>query len=480
MSTWERRRIQLGLISQAERGYNGGAMAQAHASVRSTRGLPPGPRGLNLLRHSLTFGRDWSGFLTRCAQQYGDVIFFRFLNVPICLVVHPDGIEQILVRNSGNFLKSRDYRALKPVVGNGLLTSEGEFWQEQRKQIQPAFRHENIITYARIMTDTAAAMLAGWKDGETRDINEEMMSATLDIVAKSLFGSDVSGEARGVGQAVTVVMEQFIGQANMAFVLPDKIPIPQSARLRRSMKHLDEVVYGIIRKRHAAPKHTGDLLGALLEAQDERGSRMTDGQLRDEIMTLFLAGHDTTANALSWTWYLLAQNPGKDEALFAELGAVLGSRAPTAADLPRLRYTEMVIKESMRLYPPAWGVGRRAIRDFELDGYRIPAGTNFFLLQWVTQRDARFFPEPERFEPERWRDDPIRSGRLPRFAYFPFGGGPRVCVGAGFAMMEATLLLATIAHRFRLTLKPGQAIEPLFSVTLRPKRGMRMVLHDRA
>jgi cytochrome P450 len=455
-------------------------MARAHAAVRLKPGLPPGPRGLNLLRHSLTFGQDWSGFLTRCARQYGDVIFFRFLNVPICLVVHPDGIEQVLVKHSANFLKSRDYRALKPVLGNGLLTSEGEFWQAQRKLIQPAFRHENIITYARIITDSAAAMLARWRSGETRDINEEMMSATLDIVAKSLFGSDISGETRGVSQAMAVVMDQFIGQANLAFVLPEKIPIPKSARLRRSVKHLDEVVYRLIRARRAAPKHTGDLLGALLEAQDERGSGMTDEQLRDEIMTLFLAGHDTTANALSWTWYLLSQNPEKEAALFTELRSVLGSRAPTAADLARLPYTEMVIKESMRLYPPAWGVGRRAIRDYELDGYRIPAGTNFFLLQWITQRDARFFPDPERFEPERWRDDPIRTGKLPRFAYFPFGGGPRVCVGAGFAMMEATLLLATIAQRFRLTLVPGQKIEPLFSVTLRPKYGMRMVLHERA
>jgi cytochrome P450 len=454
-------------------------MAQAPIAVRPARRLPPGPRGLNLLRHSLTFGHDWSGFLTRCARQYGDVIFFRFLNVPICLVAHPDGIEQVLVRNHANFLKSRDYRALKPVLGNGLLTSEGEFWQAQRKLIQPAFRHENIVTYARIITDSAAAMLAGWRDGETRDVHEEFMSATLDIVAKSLFGSDVSGEARGVGQAVAVVMEQFIGQANMAFVLPDRIPIPKSARLRRSMKHLDNVVYRLVRARRQAAHHDTDLLGTLLETQDECGSGMTDVQLRDEIMTLFLAGHDTTANALTWTWYLLAKNPEKEEALFAELRDVLGNRAPTAADLPRLPYTEMVVKESMRLYPPAWGVGRRAIGDFEIDGYTIPAGTNFFLLQWVTQRDPRFFLDPERFDPERWRNDPIRTGKLPRFAYFPFGGGPRVCIGAAFAMMEATLLLAAIAQRFRLTLAPGQTIEPLFSVTLRPKNGLRMQLHAR-
>jgi cytochrome P450 len=458
-------------------------MAHAHTAIQPRRRLPPGPRGLKLLRNSLTLGNDWSGFLTRCARQYGDVIFFRFLNVPVCLVVHPDAIEQILVKNQANFLKSRDYRALRPILGNGLLTSEGEFWQAQRKLIQPAFRHENIITYAQVMTQSAAAMLAGWKPGETRDVHADMMTLTLDIVAKSLFGSDVSEDARGVAHTMTIVMELFTAQANWAFVLPDRIPIPKSKRLRRSIKHLNDVVYKLIRDRRKAPGHHAtagsDLLSNLLAVRDEGGGRMTDEQLRDEIMTLFLAGHDTTANTLTWTWLLLAQNPEVDAALASELRDVLGNRAPAPADLPRLPYTEMVIKESMRLYPPAWGVGRRAIHDFELDGYRIPARTNFFLLQWVTQRDARFFPNPERFDPERWRSDPIRSGKIPRFAYFPFGGGPRVCVGAGFAMMEATLLLATIAQRFRFTLAPNQSIEPLFSVTLRPKNGLRMHLHPR-
>jgi len=203
---------------------------------------------------------------------------------------------------------------------------------------------------------------------------------------------------------------------------------------------------------------------------------MSDEQLRDEVMTLFLAGHETTANSLTWTLLLLAQNPEKEAALAAELRAVLQGRPPAVNDLPRLPYTEMVVKEAMRLYPPAWGIGRRALEEFELDGYRIPAGTNLFLLQWITHRDARFFPEPERFQPERWRDDPTRSGKLPRFAYFPFGGGPRVCVGAGFAMMEATLLLAAFAQRFRFELLPGQDLQPLYSVTLRPKQGLKMVL----
>jgi cytochrome P450 len=239
------------------------------------------------------------------------------------------------------------------------------------------------------------------------------------------------------------------------------------------------VIHEIIRNRRAHRSATQDLLESLLDMQDESGSGMSDEQLRDEVMTLFLAGHETTANALSWSLYLLSQNPEKEEALHSEIRSVLNGRPPAAADLPRLPYTEMVVKEAMRLYPPAWGIGRRAIHDFELGGYFIPAGTNVFLLQWITQRDARFFPEPERFEPERWREDPTRNGKLPRFAYFPFGGGPRVCVGAGFAMMEATLLLATIAQRFRLTLAREPRVEPLFSVTLRPKHGIRMVLHRR-
>ncbi len=460
------------------------AQAQTQVALRPARRLPPGPRGLNLLRQSFTLGQDWSGFLSRCARQYGDVIFFRLFNVPVCLVVHPDGIEQVLVKSNANFLKARDYRALRPILGNGLLTSEGEFWQAQRKLIQPAFRHENIVTYAQIMTQAAAAMLAGWKPGETGDVHADMMTLTLEIVAKSLFGSDVSEHTRGVGDAMSVVMELFTSQANWAFVLPDRIPIPKNKRLRQAIKHLDDVVYKLIRSRRKSPAGNGgtagsDLLSNLLAMKDEGGGRMTDEQLRDEIMTLFLAGHDTTANALTWTWYLLAQNPEADTALGAELSEVLGNRAPTTADLPRLPYTEMVVKESMRLYPPAWGVGRRAIHDFELDGYTIPAKTNLFLLQWVTQRDARFFPDPERFDPERWRTDPIRTGKIPRFAYFPFGGGPRVCVGAGFAMMETTLLLATIAQRFRLTLAPNQSVEPLFSVTLRPKNAVRMQLHAR-
>ena len=452
----------------------------AFAATQPVRGLPPGPRGWSRLTATRDFIRDWMGFFERCARDYGDIVFFRFLSTPICLVLHPDGIEYVLVQNPANFTKSSDYRALDPLLGKGLLTSEGALWQAQRKLIQPAFRHEHIVSYAKIMLDSVASMLATWQDGETRDIHEEMMAVTLEIVAKSLFGSDISRDSRGVGKSLSVVMKLFVSQVNLAFLLPERFPVPKTPRSRRAIRQLDEVIYAIVRQRRSAPHQSGDLLQALLEAQDEHGRRMTASQLRDEMMTLLLAGHETTANALSWTWFLLAQNPSVEEYLFGELRGILGNRPPSGADLPRLSCAEMVIKESMRLYPPAWGIGRRAIQGFELGGYYLPAGTNVFLLQWITQRDPRFFPEPQRFDPERWRNDPIRRGSLPRFAYFPFGGGPRVCIGAGFAMMEATLLLAAIVQRFRLSLVPSHRVEMLPSVTLRPKHGIQMILRHRS
>jgi cytochrome P450 len=451
----------------------------AHAVQIPTRSLPPGPKGNLFLGNALELARDWPGFSARCAREYGDVTFYRFLRVPICQVTHPDGIEQILVRQASNFLKSRDYAALRTVLGNGLLTSEGSFWQAQRQLIQPAFRHENISTYSQIMSASAAALLSRWRQNESLDIHAQMGELTLDVVAKSLFGSQVSHDARAIGTEIATVMERFFTQAALSFILPVGFPLPKGPRLIRSKRHLDRVISSIIRERRAASGPSSDLLQTLLDAQDEHGVRMSDDQLRDEIMTLFLAGHETTANALTWTWYLLGQNPAVDQALGDELREVLGGAPPTIADLPRLPYTEMVVKESMRLYPPAWGIGRRAINDFKLDGYRIPAGTNVFLMQWLTHRDARFFPDPERFDPLRWRDDPIRRGRIPRFAYFPFGGGPRVCIGTGFAMMEATLLLATIAQRYRFSLVPGQDVKPFFTITLRPRHGIKMLTHLR-
>lgn len=446
---------------------------------RTSRLLPPGPKGRFLVGNSLDFSRgDWLGFFTRCVREHGDVVFLRFLNASVCLLTHPDDIEHVLVRSASNFVKSRNYHVLKPVLGNGLLISEGTSWRKQRTLAQPSFRHENIARYAKVMTDATERMLGGWRDGETRDVHKEMMALTLEIVAKSLFGTDVSREAGRVGRAMAEVTHDFSVMSNVSFFLPDSLPLPGKMRLRRSVRELDRIVYAIIHGRRATHGRSHDLLQMLLDAQDEDGNRMTDRQLRDEIMTLFVAGHETTAIALSWTWYLLAQHPRAEENLVNELDAVLGGRAPELSDLGALQYTEMVVKEAMRLYPPAWAIGRRAVEDFEVRGYLLPAGTNVLLIPWITQRDARYFVEPEKFDPDRWKEDPTSSGRVPRFAYFPFGGGPRVCIGAGFAMMEATLLLALIAQRFRLLLCSHRPVEIVPLITLRPKDGIRLVLRE--
>jgi len=441
--------------------------------------LPPGPKGLPIVGNVFEPRGNAVGYFTRCFRDYGDIVFVRFLGVPMCLVNRPDCIESVLVTQNNNFEKSKDYRALRRVLGNGLLTSEGEFWRRQRKLVQPAFHQVRIAAYAEVMVSYTERMLASWKDGEERDIHEAMMRLTLDIVAKTLFDTDVSREAEDVGAALQLLMSKFFRQAGFALLLPRSIPIPTTQQLRRAVAQLDKVIYEIIRRRRAGPATSGDLLSVLLQAQDDEGLRMTDRQLHDEIMTLFLAGHETTANALSWTWLLLGQHPEIEEKLVEELQRVLAGRAPAASDLPRLTYTDMVLRESMRLYPPVWVIGRRALAPFRMGEYELPAETNVLMSQLITHRDGRYFPEPERFDPDRWGPSDPRNLALPRFAYFPFGGGPRVCVGAGFAMMEAVLLLATIAQKFRLTLVPGQNVKYLPSVTLRPKSGIRMIAERR-
>jgi cytochrome P450 len=423
--------------------------------------------------------RDWLGFYRRCADEYGDVVRIHLAHVPVYLLIHPRDIETVLVTKAANFTKSADYRALARVLGRGLLTSEGDFWQRQRGLIQPAFHRQNILTYASVMTGAAGRMLESWKDQGERNLHEDMMRVTLEIVGQCLYGAEVSGAAERVGKAMEVVTERFVTNASQALLFPFDIPVFFAPREWRAIRELNEIIGGIIRERRSSHQQREDLLDMLLRARDAEGKPMSDAQLRDEVMTLFLAGHETTAIALSWACYLIAQNPQIEAKLADELMTVLGERVPTPEDLPRLRYTEMVLKETLRLYPAVWGIGRRAIAECELGGYRVPPGSNIFILQWRTQRDARFFPDPERFDPERWREDPVRSGKIPRFAYFPFGGGPRVCVGASFAMMEATLLLAMIQQNYHLELVPDHPIEIFASVTLRPKHGVRVIAKRR-
>ena len=455
-------------------------MATASTSAaKISSGPPPGPKGRFLIGSLVEVSKDWLTFYQNCADEYGDVVRVRLAHVPVYLIVHPRDIESVLITNAANFTKSEDYRALARVLGKGLLTSEGDFWQRQRGLIQPAFHKQNILAYAKVMTEAAEHMLDSWKDGEERSLHDDMMRVTLEIVGQCLYGAQVSGAAERVGKAMEVVTGKFVTNASQALLFPFDIPVVFSPKERRAIGELNEIIGGIIQERRSSHQQRNDLLDMLLRVRDADGKPMSDAQLRDEVMTLFLAGHETTAIALSRACHLFAKIPQIEAQLAEELQTVLGGRIPTPDDLPKLRYTEMVLKETLRLYPAVWGIGRKAIAECELGGYRIPAGSNVFILQWRTQRDARFFPEPERFDPERWRDDPVRSGKIPRFAYFPFGGGPRVCVGAAFAMMEATLLLAMIQQRYKLEPVPNHPIALLATVTLRPKYGIRMVAKRR-
>ena len=441
--------------------------------------VPQGPKGGRVMGNMREFNRDMFGFVERCAREFGDVVFTRFLYVPAYFLFHPEHIEYVLATGSKNFVKPMSLRSpfFMRLVGNGLVTSEGDFWRRQRRLAQPAFHRDRVASYGETMVAFAERMLSPWRDGETRDAHEEMMRLTQSIVVKTLFSADVSDEADRVGAALRRIVRPFASQATLKWILDNRLPTPGHFRYNRAVREIDRVVYQIISERRASGADTGDLLSMLLRAQDEDGSQMTDRQLRDEVMTLFLAGHETTALTLTWAWYLLARNPEAESKLHAELSEVLGGRAPTVEDLPRLRYTEWVVKESMRLYPPAYAVGREAVRDCEVGGYRIPEGMQVFAFQWVVQRDARWYEEPEAFRPERWREEV--ASRLPKFAYFPFGGGPRQCIGNFFATMEAVLILATVAQRFRLRLAPGRAVELLPAMSLRPRDGVRVKLERR-
>ncbi|MGH9847761.1 MAG: cytochrome P450, partial [Blastocatellia bacterium] len=365
----------------------------------------------------------------------------------------------------------------KRLLGEGLLTSESEFHLRQRRLAQPAFHRQRIAGYATTMVEFATKMRDQWRPGETRDIAREMMRLTLAIAGKTLFGADVTGEADEIGRALDVTMQAF-NRLTLPFSnLIERLPLPSVRRFARAKERLDATIYRMIRERRASGEDQGDLLSMLVQARDEEGdgTGMTDEQLRDEAMTIFLAGHETTANALTWTWYLLSQYPAVEARLHAEIDEVSNGRLPTAEDFPRLKYAEMVLAESMRLYPPAWIIGRRALSDYSIDGYRIPAGSILLMSQYVVHHRAEYFPDPFRFDPERWTPEAKES--RPQFSYFPFGGGPRLCIGEQFAWMEGVLVLAAIAQRWRLLATETPRIHPL--ITLRPKGGLRMTAEAR-
>jgi cytochrome P450 len=413
------------------------------------------------------------------ARRHGDIVLFKLGPQELFFVNNPDLIRDVLVTNNRNFIKSRGLQMAKRFLGEGLLTSEGEFHRRQRRLAQPAFHRQRINQYAASMVEYASRTGDRWRAGNRLDISQEMMRLTLAIVGKTLFDADVEAEAKEIGRALSDIMKLF-DRITMPFpALLNKLPLPSNFRFLKASQRLDQTIYRIINQRRASGEDRGDLLSMLLLAQDEEGDHtgMTDLQLRDEAMTIFLAGHETTANALTWTWYLLSQHPEVEARLHEEIDSTLEGRLPTADDVPGLRYVDMVFAESMRLYPPAWVMGRQVLSDYPLGEYVAKAGTIILMSPFVMHHDPRYYPDPFRFDPERWTPE-ARAAR-PKFAYFPFGGGPRVCIGEQFAWMEAVLVIATLAERWRMRLVPGFRVEPKPMITLRQKYGMQMEIEER-
>lgn len=420
--------------------------------------------------------RDPLAFFEELAAV-GDMVTVRIGPQRVYLVSHPELVRDVLVTHGRSFMKGRALQEAKRILGEGLLTSEGELHLRQRRLIQPLFHQERVAGFGADMVRAAERVSERWRDGAEVEMAGEMTELTLAIVGRTLFDADVERDARDVGESLTVAMEMFDRFLAPGAALVERLPLPSTRRFRTAQRRLDSIIERMIDERVANPGRHGDLLTMLLEARDDDGSGgMSRRQIRDEAMTIFLAGHETTSQALSWTWCLLSENPQAEARLHAELDGVLAGSSPAAADVARLPYTRAVVAESMRLYPPAWSIARRALTDLDLGGYRIRRRSIVVTSPWVVHRDARWFPEPERFVPERWLDE---DPGWPRFAYFPFGGGTRICIGERFAWAEAMLVLATLASRWRASLVAGHPVEPLPRITLRPRYGLRMVLQAR-
>lgn len=440
----------------------------------------PGPKGRPIAGCAREIGGDRIEFLLSISRQYGDLVHFKVFGQSLYLVSNPDHVKEILVTNAKNFHKSGLLKVARFIMGDGLLTSEDDFHRRQRRMSQPAFHAQRINAYGEIMIEFAAMFARSWEqyDGLPIDVWDEMMRLTLAIVSKTLFGASVESEDHEIGEALKDVITIFESVSKPLAGLGLLLPTPHNLRVRMARRRIQGTIDRIIRERRASGADRGDLLSLLLKAQDEDdGGAMTDTQVRDEMVTLFLAGHETTANVLAWTWYLLAKHPEAERKLHAELDSLLNNRLPAPDDVQRLEYTRRVVAESMRLYPPGYLIGRTALNDFWLDDYLIPGGAQVLLCPFVTHRHAEYFPDPLRFDPDRWAPEPQRDRH--KFAYYPFGGGPRTCIGEPFAWMEAILLLAVLAQRWRLRLEPGHPVEYDPQITLRPKHGMTMRLERR-
>ncbi len=441
---------------------------------------PPVFKAGSPVRNLFAIRRDVLGFLTRVAGECGDIASFRVGPMRLVLLNHPDLIKEVLLTNARNFAKGRPLRLAKQLLGDGLLTSEGDFHARQSRIVQPALHAERIRGYGTVVVDRAERACGRWRDGETLDVMREMITLATEIAGTTMFHWDMEpAVAADVGAALDDAMSLFSRASIPLAEWLLKLPLPSSRRFHRAKAHLDAVIYGLIAERRSEARDLGDLLSMLLLAQDREGNggSLTDRQVRDEALTLFLTALDTTSLALTWTWYLLSQHPAVETELHAEIDRVLGDRSPAVDDLDRLPYTRMVFLESMRLYPPIYAIARQAIEAFTVGGCSVPAGTLVLVSPYLMHRDPRYYADPARFDPQRWNPD--ATARPPKFAYFPFGGGPRGCIGQPYAMQEGVLVLAAVARRWRMRLVPGHSVAFRPLINLRPRNGMPMILAQR-
>jgi cytochrome P450 len=438
--------------------------------------FPPGPKSRYPGRVFLQFRKNPLAFLESAAREFGDIVHWRIGRQHTFFINHPDLIRDVLVTHCHKFLSGFD-RA-KKLLGEGLITSDGRLHQQQRRLIQPAFHRERIAKFAETITKQAERARSHWSNGTTLNVAHEMMRLTLLVVGETLFGANLESDASDIRHALAATIGSPPNMLMPFGQLVEKLPLPAVRRMKTGRAKLDEIVYRLIKDRRGCEEKRGDLLSMLLTHDKEEGDAgMTDQQVRDQMVTILIAGHDTTAAALTWTWYLLSEHPEVEARLHEELDDVLGNRLPTFADTQALPFTENVIRESLRIYPPVWMMWRRAVEDYEVDGYIAPARSIVVMSQHVMHRDARYFPEPLRFDPERWTGE--FKAALPKYTYFPFGGGPRQCIGESFAWMEAILLIATLAQQWKFRLVPGQPVIPQTLLTQRPRHGLSMTAFRR-
>lgn len=443
----------------------------------------PGPLPLDLLRSIPAIQRNPLAYLSECAKSYGDLTQFEVGRTQVFFINHPDLIRHVLQDNHRGYSKATlQYSQLATITGRGLLTNDGESWLVQRRLIQPAFHRQRLEALADGIVQDTRALSSSWQPGQVVDIDAAMLELTLGIVGKALFSIDLQSQAHSLSEAVLTTLEHIVYKASHFLAAPDSIPTARNLRFRSALLQLDRLVYAMITERRtlqeklptAAPD---DLLTMLLNARDEStGKGMSDQQVRDEVLTLLIAGHETVASALTWSWALLAQHPAVRREMQRELDSSLNGRLPTASDMSKLTITRQVFEEAIRLYPPAWLITRTATAADELGGYPVPAGSLIIISPYVIHRKAEFWLEPEKFDPTRFR---VEHGGAPRYAYIPFGGGPRLCIGDRFAMLEAQLILATISQEWELDLPASEPLEIVPLVTLRPRAGMPMRIQRR-